>query len=225
MTIDHRAEALSLLQASREDKNTTYEGHNPEADRLIAEAQVHAALARNEEQAARTADLREALNSIRRREYDARSLVAAHIAQGLTSRDKDRWKAARDLAQALDETHNNLDDLIDARLSDDGYDTKTPWSAPAGSGGGWIAHTAEKTTERDPWAPTPDITDQIPEPVRRVIAGHLAEALIDGRDSEIQKWVRGITYELKREGVDLTEAIKARITDLTLGRDPFEPPF
>jgi hypothetical protein len=214
MTTDHRAEAESLLAASREDKNTTYEGHNPEADRLIAEAQVHAMLARNEEQAATTADLREALHSLRRRHNDTRNLVATHIAQGLASRDKHCWQAARDLAQALDETHNNVDDLVDARLSDDGYDTKTPWTYPASS-----------VASDDPWAPKPDITAEIPEPVRRVLAGHLAEALLDGRDSDVQKWARGITYELKNVGADLTDAIKDRITDLTLGRDPSDPPF
>jgi hypothetical protein len=214
MTIDHRAEALSLLAASRKDKNTTYEGHNPEADRLIAEAQVYATLARAEDQADRTADLREALQSLRRREYDTRSLVAAHIAQGLASRDKHRWQAARDLAQALDEAHNNVDDLIDARLSDAGYDTKTPWTYPASA-----------VASDDPWAPKPDITAEIPEPVRRVIAGHLAEMLLDGRDSDVQKWARGIAYELKREGADLTEDIKARINALTLGTDPTDPPF
>jgi hypothetical protein len=222
MTTDHRAEALSLLAASREDKNTTFEGHNPEADRLIAEAQVHATLARDEEQAARDADLREALYSLRRRFNDTRTLVATHIADGLASREKDRWKAAIDLTKALDEAHCNLDDLVDARLSDDGWDPRSAYKTPAGSGG-WIAYAAEKTPERNPWAPTPNITTEVPEPVRRVLADRLARALLS--DGDGQSVARTIAFALKNEGADLTGDIEKRITELTLGRDPSDPPF
>lgn len=42
---DHYREAERLLAAARESKETTFEGHNPEADREIAAAQVHATLA------------------------------------------------------------------------------------------------------------------------------------------------------------------------------------
>lgn len=41
----HYREAERLLAAADESTLTTYEGHNPEADRLIAEAHVHAMLA------------------------------------------------------------------------------------------------------------------------------------------------------------------------------------
>lgn len=209
MSINHRAEAeRRLLMAWEEDSTPERNAH------LVAEAQVHATLARNEEQAAATADLREALHSLRRRFNDTRSLVAAHIATGLVSREKQRWQAARDLAKGLDEVHNNVDDLIDARLSDDGYDTKTPWTYPGSA-----------TPADDPWAATPDITAQVPEPVRRVVAGHLAEALLGGQSEDVRQWARGITFELKRVGADLAPDIEARIRDLTLGRDPSEPPF
>ena len=220
MSIDHRAEALNLLAASREDKNTTFEGHNPEADRLIAEAQVHATLARDEEQAARTADLREALHSLRRRFDDTRSLVAVHIAEGLASRENDRWKAAIELSKALDEAHCNVDDLVDARLSDDGWDPRSAYKTPASlaPASGWIA-----ASQRDPWTKAPDITAQVPEPVRRVLADLLAAALISEGDS--QNIARSITFALKAEGADLTGDIEKRITELTLGRDPSEPPF
>ncbi|MFJ3984350.1 hypothetical protein [Streptomyces fungicidicus] len=214
MTINHRAEALALLAASREDKNTTYEGHNPEADRLIAEAQVHATLARDEEKAATTADLRDTITLLRRREYAVREAVSSHIAKALASREPDRWKAGIDLARDLDEAGANMEQLIDACLSDDGWDPRSAWKA-----------VSSAVRSDDPWAPTPDITDQIPEPVRRVIAGHLAEALLDGRDSDVQKWARGIAYELKNIGADLTDAIKQQITDMTLGGDPTGPPF
>ncbi|CAM5390517.1 hypothetical protein STENM36S_06314 [Streptomyces tendae] len=213
MTINHRAEAEKhLANAARHLTEVP-------ADMRIAEVaaaigQGHATLARGEEQAATTADLKEALYSLRRRFNDTREAVAAHIAEGLASREKNRWKAAIDLSKALDEAHCNVDDLVDARLSDDGWDPRSAYKA-----------VDSAVRSDDPWAPVPDITDQVPEPVRRVIAGQLAEALIDGRDGEIQNWARGITYELKRVGADLTDAIKTRITEMTLGADPTDPPF
>lgn len=42
---EHFREAEKLLALARDSKETTFEGHNPEADRTIAEAQVHAMLA------------------------------------------------------------------------------------------------------------------------------------------------------------------------------------
>lgn len=225
MSIDHRAEAERHLETAARHLTES------PADMRIAEVsaqigQGHAALVRNEDQAATTVDLRDALHSLRRRNNDTRNLVATHIAQGLASREKDRWQAALDLSKALDEAHCNVDDLVDARLSDDGWDPRAAYKTPAGSGGGWTAYAAAKAAAgRDPWAPVPDITAEVPEPVRRVIAGHLAEALVDSRDSEVQTLARGIAYELKREGADLTPDIEKRIRDLTLGRDPSDPPF
>lgn len=213
MSTNHRAEALRLIGESHSVLRPNDEGHC-EADRVLAEAQVHATLARDEEQAATTADLKEALQSLRRRHNDTRNLVATHIAKGLASREKHRWQAARDLAQALDEAHNNVDDLVDARLSDDGYDTKTPWN-----------HPAPVIRRDDPWAATPDITADVPEPVVRVIAGHVAEMLLGNQSEDVHQWARGVAFELKRAGADLTPAIEKRIRELTLGRDPSEPPF
>lgn len=214
MSADHRAEALRLIAASREDKNTTFEGHNPEADRTLAEALVYATLARDEEQTTRTADMRDALRLLRAREYDVRKLVSTHIAKALASREPNRWKAGLELAKALDMADCNMDDAIDARLSDDGWDPRSAYKTPA-----------SLVPADDPWSAKPDITGDIPEPVRRVIAGHLAEMFLDSSNDEVHKWARGIAYELKHAGADLTEAIKTRITELTLGRDPSDPPF
>jgi len=220
VSIDHRAEALRLLDEARGDKNTTFEGHNPEADRTLAEAQVHATLARDEEQAARTADMRDALRLLRAREYDVRKLVSTHIAKALASRESNRWKAGLELAKALDMADCNMDDAIDARLSEDGWDPRSAYKTPAGlTPAGWTGATAE----RDPWAPIPDITGQVPEPVRRVLSDLLAAALIGEGDS--QNMARSIAFALKAEGADFTGDIEKRITELTLGRDPSDPPF
>ncbi|MFF7829771.1 hypothetical protein ACFZCM_31600 [Streptomyces rochei] len=42
---EHYREAERLLSVATSSDQTTYEGENPEADRTIAEAQVHATLA------------------------------------------------------------------------------------------------------------------------------------------------------------------------------------
>lgn len=210
-TTDHRREAEKhLATASR------YLFKDP-ADTRVAEigaaiGQGYATLARNEEDAASRADLWDALTLLRRREHAMRELVSAHIAKALASRERNRWKAARDLAQALDEADANMDREIDARLSDDGWDPKTAWNGP----------TATAPAD-NPWAPKPDITAEVPEPVRRVLADYLAAALLSKGDA--QGVAQTITFALKHAGADLTDVIKTRIHDLTLGQDPSEPPF
>ncbi|TXJ78572.1 hypothetical protein E2C11_16325 [Streptomyces lavendulae] len=67
-----------------------------------------------------------------------------------------------------------------------------------------------------------------------VIAGHVAEALVDSENVEVRKWARSITDELKRIGLDLRGAVEYRVEDLN-GGQPFsyeaplgysdEPPF
>lgn len=69
---------------------------------------------------------------------------------------------------------------------------------------------------------------------RAVVAGHIAEALIDGDNAAIKRWARSIADELKRIGLDLTGSIEHRAEDLNGGK-PFsydkplgysdEPPF
>ena len=211
MSINHRAEAEKHL-ANAARHLTEVPGDMRIAEVAAWIGQGHAALARDEEQTATTADLQDATRSLRRREYAMREAVSTHIAQALASRDADRWKAGRDLAQALDEADCNVDDLIDARLTDDGWDARSAWKTPASA-----------VRRDDPWAPTPDITAEVPEPVRRVLAEYLAAALLSKGDA--QGVAQTITFALKHAGADLTGDIEKRITDLTLGRDPSDPPF
>lgn len=199
MSINHRAEALRLLdEAATNDRD----GDWAKAKEQRREALVHATLASGAD------PVRDQLDAMRDR-------VSRHIATALPSCDYARAVAARDLARVLDLDGVNLDDLIDQHLTDDGYNPKEPWDGPSIAAPAYDRRMAK-----------PDTAD-IPEPVRRVLAGHLAEMLLDhgGDNGSIRTWARGITDELRREGLDLSDAIKRRITDITLGPQPEDPPF
>ncbi|MGW2223878.1 hypothetical protein [Streptomyces formicae] len=213
MSIDHRAVAEKHLDTAARHCN-----ENP-PDMRIAEVaawigQGHATLARDEERAANYATMRDAITLLRRREQTVRELVSSHIAKALASRDSARWQSARMLATALDEADCNVDNLIDERLTDDGWDPRSAYKAPASA-----------TPSGDPWAPKPDITEDVPKPVREVVADQLADMFLAHESDDVHRCARRLAYSLKEQGVDITEAIKDRIADLTLGRDPSDPPF
>lgn len=56
------------------------------------------------------------------------------------------------------------------------------------------------------------------------IVAHICHLLLD-HEARGDHAARDLTWALKREGIDLTGAIEKRITELTLGRDPSDPPF
>lgn len=211
MSIDHRAEAEKHL-ANAAHHLTEHPGDMRIAEVAAWIGQGHANLARDEEQATRTSDMRDALRLLRGREYDVRKVVSTHIAKALASREPNRWKAGRELAQALDMADCNMDEAIDARLSDDGWDPRSAYKSPA-----------SLVPSDDPWSAKPDITAQIPEPVRRVLGEYLAAALLSKGDA--QGVAQTITFALKHVGADLTGDIEKRISDIALGRDPSDPPF
>lgn len=47
-----------------------------------------------------------------------------------------------------------------------------------------------------------------------VIAGHVAEALIDGENDAVRKWARSVVDELRRVGLDLAGHVERRAEDL-----------
>lgn len=47
-----------------------------------------------------------------------------------------------------------------------------------------------------------------------VIAGHVAEALVDGDSHEVRKWARSVIDELRRIGLDLAGHVERRAEDL-----------
>lgn len=50
-----------------------------------------------------------------------------------------------------------------------------------------------------------------------VIAGHVAEALVDGEGDEVRKWARSVTDELRRVGLDLAGHVERRAEELNPG--------
>ncbi|WP_329143587.1 hypothetical protein OIU91_06315 [Streptomyces sp. NBC_01456] len=221
MTINHRDEAERLLRSADTAIAAALEKDLPIEDQqhaavltgiLTNRALGHATLARDEEQAATSVDLRDANQLLRRRDYAMREAISAHIAAALTSKNPERWKAGRDLARDLDKADANIDKAIDSFVCDAGYDPKTAWNGPG-----------EAQSFSDPWAATPDITAEIPGPVRRVLSDYLAAALLSKGDA--QGVGQTITFALKAAGADLTGDIEKRITELTLGPDPSDPPF
>jgi hypothetical protein len=159
-------------------------------------------------------DMRDANALLRRRDRAVRQLVATHIAKGLTSRESDRWRAAIELSKGLDEAECSVDSLVDNWLEDHGWDPRSAYKA-----------VASLTPADGPWAPKPDITADVPEPVRRIVVERLADMLLDRREDWGAEQARRFTFALKNEGADLTGDIEKRITELTLGRDPGDPPF
>ncbi|MEW1630775.1 hypothetical protein AB0387_25875 [Streptomyces sp. NPDC089173] len=159
-------------------------------------------------------DMRNANTLLRRRIDAMQRLVATDIAQGLASRQGERWNAARNLSKALDDADCNIDQQVDGWLEENGWDLRSAYKTPAG--------LAART---DSWWPKPDITADVPEPVRRVITERLADMLLDRSDDWHAEQARRFAFALKAEGADLTGAIEKRITALTLGPDPSDPPF
>jgi len=170
-----------------------------------------------EEQAATAVGLRDIIRDLRKRDDKMRNLVAEHIAKALASRKHDRWHAAYDLAKALDEANYNIDGAVDRSLAEEGWDPRSAWKD--------LASCGASCGTRDPWGLAADVTADIPEPVRHVLADRLAQMLLGPRDGALQVAARELTFALKAEGFDLSDAIKRHITDLTLGPDPADVPF
>jgi hypothetical protein len=83
---------------------------------------------------------------------------------------------------------------------------------------------SETATADDPWAAIHPAEARM-DAMGRVLVGHLAEALIDSKGEEVRTWARSITHELRRAGIDLRDAIGARLTEIALGRLDEEIPF
>jgi len=202
MTINHRAVAVERLRASDYQRQ---EGDLKGARLEVSAALVHATLARDEEQGAIRADMRDALTLLRRRETAIRKLIAAHVVESLVSTDPARTRAAHRLVRDLYEADASVDDLLNEQLP------KVDWSS------------ATAAPVDDPWAPDPQI--QKLQDFRRVVAGHLAEAFIDRKSLEVRTWARGLVNELREVGIDLGDEITDVMRRHTVGDVPSEPPF
>lgn len=58
-----------------------------------------------------------------------------------------------------------------------------------------------------------------------VIAGHVAEAITDGKTNHVRNWARSLIDELKRVGLDLRGPVEQRVEDLTGAAYSYDSPF
>ncbi|MFE9850261.1 phiSA1p31-related protein [Streptomyces sp. NPDC005576] len=129
MTINHRAEAEKHLDTAARHCN-----ENP-PDMRIAEVsaaigQGYAALARDEDNAATLADLRDANTKLRNDLANMRRIIVDHVADNLGRQDLWSWRSARDLTKELDAYGMNVDQAVDERLEERDIDPKQAWIGP-----------------------------------------------------------------------------------------------
>lgn len=174
-------------------------------------------------------DMRDVNTLLRRRNSAMQELIAIHIAKALDSRKKERWDAAIELVEALNDADVSVYLLVDKWLADNGWDPRAAYKPLAGSGG-WIGSVtnaddpytaAEKAFAREPWGP--GVTRD--QAMANVVVLHLAEALLDGKSEEVRVWARGLAHELKRERIDLLDDIGRHMQRMALGEPRNEIPF
>lgn len=168
------------------------------------------------------ADLQDANTLLRRRESAMRELIATHIAQGLDSRDGDRWRAAISLTRDLDKADCNVDQLVDQWLEEHGWDPRAAYKAlpsPNSAADPWAQ--PDRPASREPWG-SGTTRDQA---MAHVVTLHLAEALLDGKSEDVRTWARGLAHELKREQIDLLDDIGRHMQQMALGGPTNEVPF
>ncbi|MEU9611821.1 phiSA1p31-related protein [Streptomyces sp. NPDC048209] len=132
MTINHRAEAEKhLSQGSYVQSPEKAHPIDPVGtDFHFRMAQIHATLARDEEQAATLADLRDANTKLRNDLANMRRIIVDHVADNLGRQDLWSWQSARDLTKELDTWGMNVDQAVDERLEERHIDPKQAWIGP-----------------------------------------------------------------------------------------------
>jgi hypothetical protein len=81
------------------------------------------------------------------------------------------------------------------------------------------------TTDQTETTQAPSSVERRLAAAEQILVGHLAEALLDGKSEEVRTWARSLAHELRREGIDLREAISARFTEIALDRLSEDQPF
>ena len=147
MSTDHRAEAMRLAKESHGVLRPNDEGYC-EADRLLAEAQMHATLAAGQTTAADIASYRHTIHTLR-------FALIRHVGEGLALSEGDEaHQHARGLAQWLDSVDLNIDREVDAYIEDIGWgDPRDAWLSPTARKAKWDAEMP------NPWAEKTDAPD------------------------------------------------------------------
>lgn len=212
MTVNHRDSAARLLDMSDVSLTAALKDDLPIADQqhaavlagiLTNRALVHATLAATMV----SEDLRQEHNELRARWHGMRRWTTIHIAKGLLSTNLTLWKAAKQLTQDLDSADCNIDEEVTEYLKDGGHNARGAWARPG------------LPDDDDPWHPAVQALDA----VKGVVAGHLAEMLLDGSSNAVRSWARGIAGELRRVGFDLDADIEKRVQQLAPGTPPVNP--
>ncbi|SDN18745.1 hypothetical protein [Streptomyces wuyuanensis] len=123
MTINHRAEAIRLVEGVLRDPEFPELGNGGEG--VIAAAQVHATLAAGETAAADVASYRHAIHTYR-------FALIRQVAEGLALSEGDEaHQHALGLAKYLDSVDLNIDREVDAYIEDIGWgDPRNAWLSP-----------------------------------------------------------------------------------------------
>ncbi|MGW6531402.1 hypothetical protein [Streptomyces venezuelae] len=153
MSIDHRTEALRLADESHRVLRPNDEGPC-EADRLLAEAQIHATLAARQTTSADIASYRHAIHTYR-------YALIRHVAEGLAlSKGEEAHRHALGLAKYLDSVDLNIDREVDAYIEDLGWgDPRDAWLNPTARRAKWDAEHPSPWNQTDPLADAPATTD------------------------------------------------------------------
>lgn len=153
MTTNHRSEALRLVKEAEGVLRPNDEGHC-EADRILAEALVHATLARDEERTADTSALRAALIAWR-------NIVAHAVAWNLSFSETDeQHETWAELAHQLKRVGLDITADVDAITPQFGKDARGVWKPPTVQREDHLRWCAEMPTPWSDQTATQDTTEE-----------------------------------------------------------------
>lgn len=155
-----------------------------------------------------------------------RSMVAEYLAGALAHGDDGEHRRVARLARGLDEAGLNLNDLIDAFVTQVwDMEPERAWKSPASryEPASGAPHDCPWATTGEGWAKS--VT--IPEPVRRVLVNNLVAMRLDQKTDEVRVRAVVLAGELAAAGADLYAAVDERAHELKPGTPPLreEAPF
>lgn len=121
----------------------------------------------------------------------------------------------------INEWRNAVSWLAPAEIVDDNQQTANPGPAIPGHPYSPPVETALRNLNlAGHVTPADTLAAAIP-----VIAGHVAEAITEGKTTHVRNWARSLIDELKRVGLDLRGPVEQRVEDLTGAAYSYDSPF